>query len=386
MIRKENGSVIGWAVVVATILLGVLVWPSGIVRVQASGRDGDIRPVLRTPALPMAEKSTDGVETADALAGLRKDPSLSELQASPSNSPSPATAAAVANGSFENGRDGSWEEVSVQGWQLILNEEVLLAPPHGGSWAVWLGGDDDEISFIRQIVTVPTHDPVLRYWAWIASQEEDCGYDFGGIIVNDAAVVDVFDLCAATNTGQWVQRSVNLGAYAGQGISIQLRAETDASVNSNLFIDDVSLGGVRLRLYLPMSARQIGTGPVIPFAPPCSAGNNHCEPYNTWRDAYGPLEPNSIYSAYPNDKNDYYTFTLDRTTKATLRVIGYVADGQVLVRGQNLEEIAKDFNKPPDDGIMTVSLPNLPPGRYFVQIFSASALSQSVLYAMTLEQ
>lgn len=53
--------------------------------------------------------------------------------------------------------------------------------------------------------------------------------------------MDVFDLCDSTNTGGWVTHSVNLGAYAGQSVTLQIRAETDASDNSNLFVDDVSL-------------------------------------------------------------------------------------------------------------------------------------------------
>ena len=63
-----------------------------------------------------------------------------------------------------------------------------------------------------------------------------------GVVVNNDTVVDQFDLCANTSTGAWVRRSVNLSAYTGQSIQIQIRAETDGSYNSNLFVDDVSLG------------------------------------------------------------------------------------------------------------------------------------------------
>jgi C1A family cysteine protease len=143
----------------------------------------------------------------------------------------------LVNGDFENGPAG-WVEYSSNGWDLILPAASLLVTPHSGNWAAWLGGDDDEISYIQQQVTVPSGSPYLAYWHWIAS-EDLCGYDFGGVIIN-STVVDVYDLCSSTNTGGWVKHVVNLSAYAGQSVSLQIRAETDDSLNSNLFVDDVS--------------------------------------------------------------------------------------------------------------------------------------------------
>ena len=80
--------------------------------------------------------------------------------------------------------------------------------------------------------------PYLAYWHWIAS-EDSCGWDFGGVLVN-GTVVDVYDLCDSASTGGWVHHVVNLSAYAGQAVTFQIRVETDSSLNSNLFIDDVS--------------------------------------------------------------------------------------------------------------------------------------------------
>jgi hypothetical protein len=54
-------------------------------------------------------------------------------------------------------------------------------------------------------------------------------------------VVDVFQLCEDENTGGWVRRSVDLSNYAGQTIVIDIRSETDGSLYSSLYIDDVSL-------------------------------------------------------------------------------------------------------------------------------------------------
>jgi hypothetical protein len=143
----------------------------------------------------------------------------------------------LVNGDFEDGPTG-WIEYSSSGWPLILPAANLIVTPRSGNWAVWLGGDYDEISFIQQQVTVPSGSPYLAYWHWIAS-EDVCGYDFGGVLIN-STVVDQYDLCSSANTGGWTKHVVNLSAYTGQSVSLQIRAETDSSYNSNLFVDDVS--------------------------------------------------------------------------------------------------------------------------------------------------
>lgn len=153
------------------------------------------------------------------------------------------------NGSFESGTVG-WTEYSTHGWPLIMNSDSLPVTPHSGNWAVWLGGDNDEVSYISQQVRVPTSQPYLTYWHWIASDETGCNWDYGRVMVNGTAV-DEYGLCSSTNTGGWTSHSVNLSAYVGQIVTMQIRAETDSSINSNLFIDDVSFSSVPL-----LSARQ----------------------------------------------------------------------------------------------------------------------------------
>ncbi len=143
----------------------------------------------------------------------------------------------IVNGNFEAGGSG-WTQYSTHGWPTIVTSFPGSVRPRSGSWAAWLGGDYDDISYVRQQVTVPPSRPYLTYWHWIASSDS-CGYDFGGVIIN-STVVDVYTLCASSSTGGWVKHVVNLGAYAGQSVAMQIRAETDSTVNSNLFVDDVA--------------------------------------------------------------------------------------------------------------------------------------------------
>jgi len=157
----------------------------------------------------------------------------------PTPGPTPVPGVGIQNGDFESGADGSWTEYSYQGWPLIVDSSTLQITPHGGSWAAWLGGDDDEISEISQSVTIPSGYSALRFWHWIGSGDV-CDHDWGMVYVDDDQI-DRFELCSATGTGGWVIRTVDLSAYVGQTVELKIRATTDGSLTSNLFIDDVAL-------------------------------------------------------------------------------------------------------------------------------------------------
>jgi bacillopeptidase F (M6 metalloprotease family) len=156
------------------------------------------------------------------------------LAAPPPPPPNPIT-----NPDFEQGPTG-WTQFSTNNFPLILDENDLLdvVPPHGGQWAAWLGGADDETSYLEQTVTVPAGAPYFTFWHWIASND-DCGWDFASVVV-DSVEADVYDLCADNNTSGWKKHAADLSAYVGQSVAVQIRVETDESLNSNLFVDDVS--------------------------------------------------------------------------------------------------------------------------------------------------
>jgi aminopeptidase S len=103
-----------------------------------------------------------------------------------------------------------------------------------------LGGDDDEINYIEQSVSVPTGSPYLGFWYWLASGEV-CGgyYDQAVVSVNGTEVVG-YELCGGNNTNAWVERTVSLAAYAGQTVMLRFLVDTDIDINSNFFLDDVA--------------------------------------------------------------------------------------------------------------------------------------------------
>ncbi len=144
----------------------------------------------------------------------------------------------IGNCDFELGH-AYWTEYAKSGWPVIMKRGEGLpstVTPHSGFWLAWLGGENNEIGYLQQAVTVPAARPYLSYWHWIASRDQ-CGYDIAYVIVNEITV-EQYDLCESNNTSGWVLHSVNLSAYAGQTVQLQLRVETDGSLNSNLFLDD----------------------------------------------------------------------------------------------------------------------------------------------------
>ena len=170
----------------------------------------------------------------------------------------------IVNGDFESGTSG-WTEYSSHGWQIIVTSFPGGLTAHSGSYAAWLGGEYSDISYVQQPVTISAGAPYLVYWHWIAS-EDICGFDFAGVVVN-GIVVDTYDLCSTANTNGWVKHSVNLGAYVGQSVMLQIRAETDSSLNSNLFVDDVSL-----------AASGSTTGQTVPLVPALDGSANKGKP------------------------------------------------------------------------------------------------------------
>lgn len=147
----------------------------------------------------------------------------------------------LSNSGFESGRDGSWSEYSSNGWTLILEASALptSVSPHGGNWAAWLGGDDDETSILSQKVTIPSNGTTLKYWYWSAS-EDLCDYDYAYVRF-ESSTLKTHNLCADNNTGAWRSQQIDVTSWQGQTVELRFVVETDWLWNSNLFLDDVSI-------------------------------------------------------------------------------------------------------------------------------------------------
>lgn len=143
------------------------------------------------------------------------------------------------NGNFEAGRNGAWLEAATSGIAIITSNRPTGLAAHSGIWLAWLGGVLNDTRGIQQVVTVPPNRPYLLYWHWIASRDA-CGYDVAGVAVGENEIVDAFWLCDDNDTNGWLSRVIDLRAWSGQSIELTFLTGTDASLNSNWFVDDVA--------------------------------------------------------------------------------------------------------------------------------------------------
>lgn len=157
------------------------------------------------------------------------------------NSPGLTT---LINGNFESGSGVGWLESATQSRSLIINSDFPgTITPHGGTWAAWLGGVNNDTSSISQQITIQAASSNLHLWFWSASLEILCNSDYGYVRINGNNV-HTWNLCLINNTNGWRELNLNLSAYTGQTVNLEIRVVTNNINNSNLVIDDVSFASL----------------------------------------------------------------------------------------------------------------------------------------------
>ncbi len=186
--------------------------------------------------------STLHVSPAEALSGAEAglpQPVLDKTLYLPQLSKDPPFM--LRNGDFESGPI-VWSEYSLRGWPLISNTSELppALVPHSGSWAAWLGGDDNEDAVLSQTVTVMPGTAYLVFWHFPVSEEYYCWYDLAEVLVNGIRVWSL-GLCDSTSPYYWSVESIYLDGFIGNKVTLSFHILTDGSLYSSWFIDDVSL-------------------------------------------------------------------------------------------------------------------------------------------------
>ena len=156
------------------------------------------------------------------------------------------TGSVIPNGNFDSGRNGDWTEYSTDTAPLILSAQEVIdfngptLVPHTGSYVVWLGGLLSENGGIHQQATIGTSTPHLHFYHSIRSAETVCTNDQGRVKINGVTVKTI-NLCLSLNNTNWIKQSVDLSAYKGQTVKLELNITTNASSNSSWFVDSLSL-------------------------------------------------------------------------------------------------------------------------------------------------
>jgi serine protease len=137
------------------------------------------------------------------------------------------------NPGFESGA-ASWTATAG-----VINTDGAHA--HAGSGYSWLDGyGSAHTDTLSQSVAIPSGcGASLTYYLWINSSEgTSTAYDKLTLTVNGTTVQSFSNINKGTG---YVQRSVNLGTYAGQTATIKWTGTEDSSLQTSFFIDDTAL-------------------------------------------------------------------------------------------------------------------------------------------------
>jgi hypothetical protein len=143
--------------------------------------------------------------------------------------------------------DGGFE--SGAGWSAQAGGEYSLFSDylaHSGSRAAYLAGVDEARDRLSAAVTLPAGQTIsLRFWWQVHSEESSNGYDGMSVVVADMAgnpLKVLFSLSDANLTDTWQQTAgLDLSEFAGQSIQLQFLAQSDQTLPTDFFVDDVEL-------------------------------------------------------------------------------------------------------------------------------------------------
>ncbi|MEI7892439.1 MAG: S8 family serine peptidase [Myxococcales bacterium] len=149
----------------------------------------------------------------------------------------------LSNGGFEAVRTW-WTQRSTQGAPLVCTAATCGVRAQGrtGNYVAWLGKLPNEFSELGQTLLVP-EAARLSFWYRVDSSDL-CSGDSGSVQIEVGGVaqrVVPFDLCAATSPGKWINRQVDLSAYAGMTAAVWFRVRTNGTSPSSLWLDDVNV-------------------------------------------------------------------------------------------------------------------------------------------------
>ena len=150
---------------------------------------------------------------------------------------------AVPNGNFEQvNLNWSSQGTSVSAPVIATSGQLPGGvKPYEGDYAAWLGGANNIDSRIEQTLIVPVDATRLSFYARIQSSDTGCKGDFAFLQIN-GVTVQRYALCYASQTNDWVRRTVDLSAYTNQQVNLTIRVTTNATDASQVFIDALQFG------------------------------------------------------------------------------------------------------------------------------------------------
>ena len=140
---------------------------------------------------------------------------------------------------------GVWTEFSTNFPGVIETDS-----PRTGSRHAWLGGANPasmvqvfpEVAFIRQVVTMPTASPELRFWLWMFEMPASPAERFE-VRIDGTPVFTVLGPDSAPYETAYTQVIVPLPAYAGDTVELEFWISQSNAASFSALIDDVRVAG-----------------------------------------------------------------------------------------------------------------------------------------------
>ncbi len=148
----------------------------------------------------------------------------------------------VSDPGFESGGFSYWAQCG------NVNAKIDTSKPHTGRYSEQSGTATTEPrgdAGVCQAVTIPSSGQ-LTFWVWQATNETATTYSYqeADLLNSSGNVIDNL-YTTVSNARAWVQKSFNLGAYAGQTVYLYFGVHGDGTLgyHNMQYVDDVSLTG-----------------------------------------------------------------------------------------------------------------------------------------------
>lgn len=144
----------------------------------------------------------------------------------------------VANGGFESGT-APWTQTAG-----VINNRTSEKPAHSGSYLAWFGGwGSTHTDSASQSLTIPAGCSGYKLSLYLRTDTAESA--------SDPTAYDTFTVQLGAKTlatysnrdagGSYVQKSFDVGAYAGQTVTLAFTSKEDAYLQTSFVVDDVAL-------------------------------------------------------------------------------------------------------------------------------------------------